>query len=320
MKALFSKSGYRLHSIATEGWAVIGAAENSRAAFVDGGNASIIKTPVAEMQRIRTAVVVTAGKKMAEVRQKEGCLLAKLEPDSSGKIQCRAELAESTLEISSEDLSGIGIESRENGESTAALTKFCEKARRIAEISAATNAAKRQREGFIVLDGTLEAFNAAEMKAMKELMAAAASNNAVIGAVAKTCALLTDNGESLTSAADGISEGKEGYIIVAEGISERHRAAVAVAKLNRHSSYLFRIEAATAEDLKKLLPELKRQSNDLTFPGYPYGLIMADRFARISNADTELTKTKMRATADADVKALFKREKALNAHRILDSM
>ncbi|MBI2143107.1 hypothetical protein HYU20_02080, partial [Candidatus Woesearchaeota archaeon] len=159
-----------------------------------------------------------------------------------------------------------------------------------------------------------------EMKAMKELMAAAAENNVIIGAVAKTCSLLTNSGESLTSAADAISGGKEGYIVVAEGMTERHKAAVAVARLNSSSSYLFRIEAATAEDLKKLLPELKSQSNDLAFPGYPYGMLMADRFARISNADAELTKTKVRATAAAEVKALLKHEKALNAHRILDRM
>ncbi len=320
--ALLSKKDYRLHEIRRENWSPIpAAAENEHPiiAFVDGGNASIIKTPSAELQRIRTAVVTTEKNRLTKVAQKEGYLLAKLEPDSSGKIQCRAELTESTLEISSGDLSGVSLESSGNGESAAALTKFCETARRIAEIRAATNAARRQRGAFIVLDGTLEAFNAAEIMAIKELMAAAADNGAIIGAVAKTCSLLADSGDSLISAVEGIGNG-EGFIIVAEGRSERHKAAVAVARLNSSSPYLFRVEAATAEDLKKLLPELKRQSNDLAFPGYPYGLIMADRFARISNADAELTKTKIRATASDEVKALLKREKALNAHSVLDSM
>lgn len=320
MFALLSRTAYRLHEIGAAGWGTIGEAEGEKIAFVDGGNASIIRNPTAEMQRIRTAAVTTEKNKLTTAAQKEGYLLARLEPDSSGKIQCRAKLTESTLEISGNELSSIGLESPWNGESTAALTKFCEAARRVAEINAAMNAARRQRGGFIVLDGTLEAFNAAEMRAMNEMMAAAADNKVIIGAVAKTCSLLTNGGEALTSAADAISEGKKGYVVVAEGVTERHKAAVAVARLNSSSSYLFRIEAATAEDLKKLLPELKSQSNDIAFPGYPYGMLMADRFARISNADAELTKTKMRATATAEVKALLKREKALNAHSILDRM
>ncbi|MBI2143158.1 hypothetical protein HYU20_02345, partial [Candidatus Woesearchaeota archaeon] len=173
MFALLSRTAYRLHEIGTAGWGTIGEAEGGKIAFVDGGNSSVIKTPAAELQRIRTAVVTTEKNRLTGATQKEGYLLAKLQPDSSGKIQCRAELTESTLEISSNELSSIGLESPGNGESTAALAKFCETARRIAEIRAAVNAAIRQRGGFIVLDGTLGAFNAAETKAMKELMAAA---------------------------------------------------------------------------------------------------------------------------------------------------
>ncbi len=313
MFALLSRTAYQLREITAAGWMAIGEAKGGKIAFVDGGNSSIIKTPAAELQRIRTAAVVISGKKLTEVVQKEGYLLAKLQPDSSGKLHFNAKLTDSTLEISNSYIEGIS--SRDNE-----LTKFCEAARRIAEIKAAESAVKKLDGGFAVLDGTLEAFTENEKKALEKLFAAAADKNVTIGSVAKTCSLITNNGEPLISAADGISEGKDGYIIIAEGICERHRAAVAVAKLNSSSHYLFGIEAATAEDLKKLLPELKRQSNDVAFPGYPYGMLMADRFARISDNDAEIAKSKIAATANAEMKELLRQEKALDAHDVLDEM
>ena len=47
---------------------------------------------------------------------------------------------------------------------------------------------------------------------------------------------------------------------------------------------------------------------------------MADRFARVSNNEADITRAKIRATADAGMKKLLKQEKALDAHGILDGM
>lgn len=313
MLALLGRTAYRLHEITAAGWMPIGEAKGGKIAFVDGGNSQIIKTPAAELQRIRTAAVITSAKKLTEVAQKEGYLLAKLQPDSSGKLHFNAKLTDSTLEISNSDVEGINIGGNE-------LAKFCEAARRLAEIKAAESAVKKLDGGFAVLDGTLEAFAESEKEALEGLFAAADDRNITIGAVAKTCSLMADSGEPLIEAAERISSGKEGYILVAEGISERHNAAVAVARLNSSASHLFRAEARSANDVGKLLAALKNQSNDVAFPGYPYGLIMADRFARISDNDTDVTKAKIRATADGETRKLLQSEKALDAHSILDRM
>lgn len=313
MLALLSRTAYRLREITAAGWMAIGEAKGGRIAFVDGGNASLISTPSAELQRIRTAAVVISGKKLTEVTQKEGYLLAELHPDSSGKLHFNAKLTDSTLETSNSYVEGINIGGNE-------LAKFCEAARRIAEIKAAESAVKKLDGGFAVLDGTLEAFSENEKKALEGLFAAADDRNVTIGAVAKTCSLLTDNGEPLIEAAEKASSGKEGYILVAEGTNERHNAAVAVARLNSSASHLFRAEARNASDLGKLLAALRNQSNDATFPGYPYGLIMADRFARISDNDADVTKAKIRAAADGETRKMLQGEKALDAHRILDKM
>lgn len=313
MLALLSRTAYRLHEVTAAGWTPIGEAKEVKIAFVDGGNSQIIKTPAAELQRIRTAAVVTGGKKLIEVAQKEGYLLAKLQPDNSGKLHFNANLTDSTLEIRNSDVEGGSSGNNE-------LTKFCEAARRIAEIKAAERAVKNLDGGFAVLDGTLEAFSENEKKALEKLFASAAGKNVTIGSVAKTCSIMADNGEPLIEAAERASRGKEGYALVAEGTNERHNAAVAVARLNSSANHLFRVEARNASDLGKLLAALRDQSNDATFPGYPYGLIMADRFARVSDNDAEVTKSKIAATANAEIKELLRQEKALDAHSILDRM
>ena len=88
------------------------------------------------------------------------------------------------------------------------------------------------------------------------------------------------------------------------------------------SRHAFRIEVYNRQNEKipELAAELSENSKEITFPGYPYGLIMADRFARVSNNEADITRAKIRATADAGMKKLLKQEKALDAHGILDGM
>ncbi|MBI2580653.1 hypothetical protein HYV85_02495 [Candidatus Woesearchaeota archaeon] len=331
MLALMNRKVYKLYDLSKDKWIPIAAARGNSAVtvFVDGGNASLVSTPTAELQRLRTAAVAVAAGRIASVRQNEGDIIVRVAVDGE-KVAYATELFDSGLELSQESKS-LAFEKSEiaisEGSNATAAGKAAEAVRRLAEIAAAKAAVKElaDRHGWhyggrkiVIVDGALETFSEKESRAMNDLAAAAKGTDVILGSVAKTCALLTDTGESLIAAAERLAEGKEGYIIVAEGLNERHRAAVAVAKLNTSAGYLFRVEAANGSELGELVAALAMQSNDLAFPGYPYGLIMADRFARISGNDAEITKSKIAATANAEVKALLKDEKALNAHSILD--
>lgn len=332
--ALLNKNSYRLHELNEESWKSLQAEAadeeiSKTVAFVDGGNAELIKNPTAAIHRIRTAVVVVHGKKIKLVRQKDGFITVKAVVDgSSGRIRYKAHIFDSNLDrIGCESNSAITFEQFElltssNGtDSGTALTKAAEVIRKLAEIAAAKWAAGNCADAkFVVLDGTLEAFGSKEKKEMESLQTEAAASGIIAGSVAKTCSLLTDSGDSLISLAEAASGGKTGYMAVADGLTEKHMAKIAVAKLNSSATHLFRIECGGGSDLGAFATALAAQSNDLAFPGYPYGLIMADRFARISDSDTELTKAKMKATATAEIKELMKHEKALNAHSILDRM
>ncbi|MBI2145686.1 hypothetical protein HYU18_05210 [Candidatus Woesearchaeota archaeon] len=311
--ALMSKAEYALLPIETENWRQLTEADGqSEVAFIDGGNSAIIQAPTAELHKIRTAIAVIKDNKLASIERKEGFLLAKATVEN-GKAKYTAELLESNLDLKAISSEATGTENP--------LAKVTNEARRMCEIAAAKEALKMLNgRGVIVLDGTLETFSESERKALNELTEAAAAKNAIVGAVAKTCSLLADTSESLISAAEKLGGGKEGYIIVAKGKSEKHKATVAIARLNRFSQHSFRIEAADEEQLAKLAASLKRQSNDIAFPGYPYGLVMADEFARISNSEAALQKAKTMATAKGHIRQLLTEARALNAHSILDRL
>ena len=57
-----------------------------------------------------------------------------------------------------------------------------------------------------------------------------------------------------------------------------------VVKLNENSKKCFRVEGQINDEVLSLLVE---NSKDPTFIGYPYGLIEADKFARVSNEEKD---------------------------------
>lgn len=324
-----------LYDLKKDGWQQLPDAHpDTVTAFVDGGNAAIIKTPAAEIHLVRTAVVVISGKKISAVRQKEGYLLVK--PDvKNGRVSYKAQLLDSNLsmpvpatekggllELESPGIAAAALENDSSG-----IGRAAGMARRILELAAAKAIAKELASHYsgtakklVVLDGTLETFNSREKSEMESLLASAAADNITIGAVAKTCSLLTKDGKPLIASADEISGGKKGYALVSTEENRPDKATAAIARLNQAASYLFRVEATAAGHFDELLAALESQSNDVAFPGYPYGLIMADRFARVSDNDAEITKSKIAATANAEMKELLRQEKALDAHAVLDRM
>jgi len=65
---------------------------------------------------------------------------------------------------------------------------------------------------------------------------------------------------------------------------------------------------------------LKENSRDPVFLGYPYGLIEADRFSRISNQEKERLRLQLKLAFGRDYKRIEEFENSLNAHDILDSI
>lgn len=69
-----------------------------------------------------------------------------------------------------------------------------------------------------------------------------------------------------------------------------------------------------------LFPYLAFLSRDIVFPGYPYGLLVADRFARVSNEENGYLLGLFEALAGKIWKQIHVGIHLLNAHDVLDSI
>ena len=84
-------------------------------------------------------------------------------------------------------------------------------------------------------------------------------------------------------------------------------------KLHPQARHIFRFEGDTAT-----IPHLVSQSSDSLFLGYPYGLIRADKMARVSNEEKKnLILNFMLRQENREIAEYLQ---ATNAHDILDRM
>ena len=92
-------------------------------------------------------------------------------------------------------------------------------------------------------------------------------------------------------------------------------------KLNNKAEYVFRLDIFKEQkfDINEVLSVLVDNSNDLTFPGYPYGLLLSDRFARVSNEEKEYLRTLLQSKIGNKWSKLSKYVN-LDVHEILDNI
>ncbi len=271
--------------------------EVKRIAFVDGGQAEIISAGNFCLSFIRIFGQVFLGEERLESYKKEFYLLTTakyLENDLcyESKIFGDRLIEEKDLLISSNDSSiRMGLE-------RAPISKISNMARRFAELSLAAEIKADSKTDFIILDGTLEATFKGEEKYIGKL-----TENT--GALAKSCSLFTVSGNSPMILLNKIGlEGCWSYFL--EGKTH-------LVKLNEKAKHIFRFEANP-----EILSYLIQNSKDALFLGYPYGLIFADKMARVSNEEKK----------SLQINFLFRKDNpeiveylsTSDAHEILDGM
>ncbi len=70
----------------------------------------------------------------------------------------------------------------------------------------------------------------------------------------------------------------------------------------------------------KVLGILAEASKDPVFIGYPYGLIEADKLARVSNEEAEFLKVRLISKAGKERSKIIGYMKTVDAHSILDNI
>ncbi len=270
----------------------------AKIAFVDGGQAEILSAGNFCLSFIRVFAQVFEGEKKTESLKREFYLLTSASWKNedlyySSKIfpiLGEPLISEEDLFISSNDAS------LKSGVERAAPSKITNLARRFSELALA--AELQPRCDFVVLDGTLEKTYTHEEKYLKLL-----SSN--VCSLAKSSSLFTVSGNSPVVLLSKISpSGCWRYFL------ENQTYFV---KLHEKAKHVFRFEGDA-----QVLPYLTDNCNDALFLGYPYGLILADRFARVSNE--ERSSLRMNLLLKAENKEILEYLSTSDAHAILDNL
>jgi hypothetical protein len=196
--------------------------------------------------------------------------------------------------------------------------------RKLAELKEAVLLVDKLEPGdIIVLDRDLQATITGEKELLEELYAKAEEKNVIVCGLSKTTRLFTDTGDSALAAIASIAPSTDWwYWPVAEINNDGHKAEICFVKLHKNSKYVFRFEIyqKQKDDIEKVLGLLKKNSTDPVFLGYPYGLIEADRFARVSNDEAEYLRVMLLSKAGKDSSKIINYMKSVDAHSILDNI
>jgi len=258
--------------------------------FIDGGQAEILSAANFCLSFIRIFAITFNNNKKTSFTKKEFYLFTKAVYQTNelyyqSKIFGDQILDKQDLFIYSHD------QTIRTGTERAPISKIANLARRFAELSLA----KTLTSDFIILDGTLTPTFPNEEKYLRQ------QNN--ISALAKSSQLFTTSGNNPHILLNKIAPHPLWHYKLTP-----HTSFV---KLHERAQHIFRFEGNP-----EVLPYLIPNSQDPLFLGYPYGLILADKFARISNEEKNSLKIKFLIKNPEIANYL----NTTNAHDILDSL
>lgn len=293
--------------------------------FIDGGNAEIFSSAHISLSTIRLCAVVFQNNKKQKVIRESFSLLISCRLDETlfydAKIFGRSRIDKSDLYLSATDAT------IRTGIHRANISSVANVARRFSEVSLAKDSIKElnlKQGDIILLDGTLQSSFTNEHKYLQALYEEAEKAGVIIAALAKTSTLITDSGNSAQLSILSLAKAKEPwyYYPVVNISHPDHQAKLFFAKLHEKSQYIFRVEIYNKStfDADNLFSSLTKNSSDPVFLGYPYGLIVADKLARVSDYELSTIRSRFRMLLGKDAKEFLNAESTKDAHSILDNI
>lgn len=291
---------------------------NNKIVFIDGGQTEIIKKPDLSLQFIRIVGVVFKDNKKIKSYKKEFFLIIYTE-NKNDKIMYKTE----TIPISGETNNcEIEIDSFDNsireGNERASISNIGNIFRRFSEIDIGVEICKElDFNDIIILDGTLKCCVKGEKEHMKNLYEIANKNKVIISSIQKTSNTLVKNAKSIISMINNIDKKISFYYDPDIECDGYHSYII---KLNPKAKYSFEFNIYNNENIENTLGIISSNSNDSVFLGYPYGLILADRLARVTNNEKEHLIIKIKSKFNSDWKNIESGIRALDSHNILDNV
>ncbi len=278
--------------------------------FVDGGNLELLHAPDFSVQLVRVCTVLFCGKERVAVRRIppriEFLRVARAFP-RDGEIFYSAELLPAGKAAAPflPDKEGLVLSSRDgrlaSGPFRVDISAVGACARRFAEWLALGEMVRKELEpgDIAVRDGTLQTAVTNESVPASSAFQAAVDRRVTLCALAKTSALFTSSGISLLAAVgklarDAGAAGRWYYHPLVVNEHPEHRAEIYACRLHPASRHVFRLEILREQaralgecHIARVFGALAANSSDLSFPGYPYGLIDADNQSRVRRNEKE---------------------------------
>ena len=317
----FSGKGYKAHKTDPKNFHEIRKPTGEKIAFIDGGNAEIIGSSNFSLNLIRACHVIYQNNKKIASKKSEMLAFVKAINENS-EIHYKTEFFNLNNSLKMDAISFSSLDNTiMHGVNRAEISAVANAARRFAELRMAKFAADNKLADIIVLDGNLQCTLTNEIKYMDELHSSCVSNNVILCALSKTSSLFADNGDLLSAVLSRLSSLSSWfYHPIADITNPGHRADIYFAKFNDKSKHIFRLEVSSMQKMEaaQAISEIAPNCRDPVFLGYPYGLVEADRIARISNQEKESLKTMMLVKLRNS--NIDKYLSAANAHEILDKI
>ena len=306
-----SSHNYKTHPFNAEYFKPIRLVSSNRElAFVDGGNQELLRAPNFSVQLNRIHFTIFEGKK----RIQNSCIPQTIEFFSATNAVFKyneiffdtslfpVENNFSDLVPDESDLSFSSTDRRLMvGGSRADISRVASIARRFAEWKLSRCIVEKELDAgdVLVMDGTLRTAFVNEANYAREAYKAAKEKNIIYSGLSKTSKLFTTTGLSLLGAVKKFAQDSEAgplwyYYPIADSLSPEHEAAFFIVKLHEQAQRVFRYEiygeqakSLTPDEINEVLCQLYINSCDISFPGYPYGLIDADANARVRYDELE---------------------------------
>lgn len=274
--------------------------------FIDGGNTTILSSPSLTLSFIRVYHTTYLGTSRQSAGVRECFLLVTLDENNNYITEVFFEkepwkVPKMTISLNDPDL--------KTGKDLVSIDAISGLFRRIAEIDEGKRACKK---GSVVIDGTLESKHPLENLAIQSLFVASDIYSNTVCGIAKTSTLTTEKGDTTTAVLSRIAP-KGAWIFNGDSLTH-------FVRLHERADRCFRMDVNPGNDAKMIASYLMPHSVDPIFLGYPYGLIEADRFGRVSNKEREQMQIRLRMILGKSFKSLEPYLHAKDAHIILDTI
>ena len=315
-------------------------------AFVDGGTASILSAADFNISLNRVAGVLFEGNEIKPFTKTpeviEFYTVTILEPTTDGKMAYTIQLFprepsfkeflpdEEIIIPLNEVRELMGFRFMPN------IEIFGGVAMRFAEWTYATKLIEFELDkgDIFVRDGSLQTGYKNEILLVRELHSTAKEKSVYITGLSKTCRLFTKSGDSLIALVDMIASKKYPeeqwyYHPIFKMTKADNLADVYFVKLHkfarspfRFDIYLDQSENLDQQEKEIIISNLARNSTDLSFPGYPYGLIKVDQLSRVAAREIGPQKIQLMAEFDSELytKYILPRIRSIDAHDLLNTI